>query len=161
VLSRVTSNVGNIRNKNRGESLLFLKVEVLPLVRAVGAPRCFIKIESAENLRKADVGFGSKSDPYCMAEVPGKPMTRFQTEVKKKTLNPVWMEEGEIKEYSAGDPLKLKVFDQDTGKSMGDPLGEVLIPSSAFEANGFHGELRLQGQGALENSTVRVCIDVF
>lgn len=139
--------------------VVFIKVEVLPMMRIPDMPRCFIKLQSAANLRAADRG--GKSDPYCICEVPGKPMSRFKTTIKRKTLNPQWSEESEIQEYARGDNLQITVFDHDRCSSVGDPLGSVLLTTDRFDPNGFNDSVTLEGKGALENSTLTLLVDVF
>lgn len=138
---------------------LFVKVEVLPMLKIDGMPRCFVNFQSASNLRAADRG--GKSDPYVIVEVPGKPMSRFRTAYKSKTLNPEWAEETEICEYAKGDDLQLQVFDHDLGSSLGDPLGSFLLRGAQIDPDGFNGPLTLEGKGALANSTLTVVVDVF
>jgi len=138
---------------------LYVKVEVLPMIKVAGVPRCFVTFLAASNLRAADKN--GKSDPYCIAEVPGKPMSRFKTAVKKKTLDPMWAEEAEINEYAKGDDIKLQVFDHDKGSALGDPLGSYLLKASKIEPNGFNGELLLEGKGALKDSMLGVIVDIF
>merc|ERR1711907_168949 len=110
---------------------LYVKVEVLEMLVNPAMPRCFVKLLNGAGLRAADRN--GKSDPYCIVEVPGKPMTRFKTQVQKKTLNPEWKEEAEINGYNKGDSLQIQVYDQDRGKSLGDPLGSVLLATDQFD----------------------------
>lgn len=138
---------------------LHVRVEVLPMLKIPGVPRCFVKLQSAHGLRSADRG--GTSDPYCVCEVPGKPMTRFTSKVVKKTLNPTWDEEAELSGYSPGDSLQLQVIDDDGKRAKGDSLGTVVLTNVQFEPGGFSGELALTGDGAKEGSTVKVNIDIF
>eukprot|EP00929_Paragymnodinium_shiwhaense_P092967 TRINITY_DN5300_c0_g2_i1.p1 TRINITY_DN5300_c0_g2~~TRINITY_DN5300_c0_g2_i1.p1 ORF type:complete len:313 (-),score=103.89 TRINITY_DN5300_c0_g2_i1:159-1016(-) len=82
-----------------------VKIQVRPLQ---------IKIVSASGLRKAD--FMGKSDPYCIVEIDRAGeivQTKVHTGVQKQTLDPVWDEVFELKEYHIGDKLVFKLFDSD------------------------------------------------
>jgi len=140
-------------------AVLWLKIEILPMIRVPEVPRCFVRLESARNLRAADRN--GKSDPFCICEVPGKPMSRWRSGIKQKTLHPEWHEEEEIHEYAPGDDIQVQVYDHDRGHSLGNALGKVLISNSLFAAEGFSGELELEGQGAKPGSMLTVMIDVF
>lgn len=113
--------------------------------------RLRVVITSAEGLRNAD--WIGKSDPYCVCEVPGKPYTRFKTEVRSDTLEPVWNKQCDF-DYTPGDPLEFSVFDKDIWPKSDDHLGRARLTAEHFYPNGFEGELPLDDQGSLHISVM-------
>lgn len=112
-----------------------------------------VTIISANGLRNAD--WGSKSDPYCVCQIPGKPQSKFQTPVISDNLDPVWNYEDLIVDYIVGDLLEFTVWDQDWGKP-DDFLGKATLSSTEFLENGFEGDLLLQKAGAGVRASLRV-----
>mmetsp|Transcript_86728 Transcript_86728/g.240559 ORF Transcript_86728/g.240559 Transcript_86728/m.240559 type:complete len:1129 (+) Transcript_86728:53-3439(+) len=117
-----------------------------------------VEVLSARGLRAAD--WGGTSDPFCVVEVPGKKLSKFQTPVVKKTLTPVWNHSGEIAEFVPGDKLSFSVFDYDRWKSP-DFLGKLVLTSDQFYPHGFEGELPLSeaGKGIAAYLKVRITPD--
>jgi len=113
--------------------------------------RLRVMITSAEGLRNAD--WIGKSDPYCVCEVPGKPYTRFKTEVRSNTLEPVWNKQCDF-DYTPGDLLEFSVFDKDIWPKSDDFLGSARLPAEHFYPNGFDGKLPLDDQGSLHISVM-------
>jgi hypothetical protein len=105
-------------------------------------PKVFVY--SASDLRDADYLLGGKSDPYCEIQIPGKRESKVKTKVKNGTLNPVWDQEFEIKDWTPGDPLEFTVYDQDLGGGSRDFLGKYTLVSGQFHPNGFDGSVLLQ-----------------
>jgi hypothetical protein len=91
-------------------------------------PHCLkLALLSASGLSKADV-FG-KSDPYCVVKVNGD--SQYKSSIIKKTLNPHWNEEVELKfeDYSedfAQTVITFEVFDHDVVGSH-DFLGQAQL----------------------------------
>lgn len=149
-------------NAETGEIIgptIWIEIEVLPMIRNPAVPRLFVKLLSASGLRAADRG--GKSDPYCLCEVAGKPMSRFKTQVIKKTLNPEWNEEAEITGFMKGDNLDIHVYDHDGGNKVGDNLGTIILSNAQFDPTGFSGTVQLTGAGSKEGSTLTFSVDVF
>jgi hypothetical protein len=99
-----------------------------------------VTIVRAHDLRNADHSLHTSdvSDPYCICEVPGKPIMRIRTGVIKDSLNPVWMHTEMMSHYEPGDPLKFTVMDKDLRKQ-DDFLGSATLKGSDFFPNGFRG----------------------
>jgi len=113
--------------------------------------RLRVVINNAEGLRNAD--WMGKSDPYCVCEVPGKPYTKFKTEVRSNTLEPVWNKQCDF-DYTPGDLLEFSVFDKDIWPKSDDFLGRARLPAEHFYPNGFDGDLPLDDQGFLHISVM-------
>jgi len=113
--------------------------------------RLRVVITGAEGLRNAD--WIGKSDPYCVCEVPGKPYTRFKTEVRSNTLEPVWNKQCDF-DYTPGDPLEFSVFDKDIWPKSDDFLGRARLLAEHFYPSGFDGDLPLDDQGFLHISVM-------
>lgn len=88
--------------------------------------RVKLTIEKAKGLRAADTN--GLSDPFVKFEYRG---TNYKTQIKKKTLDPVWSETFLIDYMPGSDErnLKLQIMDWDRFTS-DDPLGEVIIDLS-------------------------------
>lgn len=119
-----------------------------------------VKIVGARGLRAADSWIkspmhGSKSDPYCVCEIPGKLYSKCTTPVIKKNLNPVWNFEANIVDFVPGDSLLFSVYDYDRGKDP-DFLGHVTLPSEKFFPNGFAGEVTLDKAGPGINAYLNI-----
>eukprot|EP00913_Durusdinium_trenchii_P000547 g503.t1 len=83
-----------------------------------------VRILSARDLKASDVYLlqQSSSDPYCK----------------------VWNHQSRLRGYEQGDSIKFTIFDEDY-VSQDDELGYAVLKSEDFHAEGFYGELRLQG----------------
>jgi len=103
-----------------------------------------VHILSARGLRNAD--WMGKSDPYCIASIPGKPNAKVQTPVIDNCLSPVWNYLGVIPGYSHGDTLDFSVWDKDPPPKSDDLLGVASLDAQAV-ANGFNGEIQLRDAG--------------
>ncbi|CAK9036669.1 Ras GTPase-activating protein 4 (Calcium-promoted Ras inactivator) (Ras p21 protein activator 4) (RasGAP-activating-like protein 2) [Durusdinium trenchii] len=105
-----------------------------------------VRILSARDLKASDVYLlqQSSSDPYCKCEVVGKPLSRFRTKTVDQNLFPVWNHQSRLRGYEQGDSIKFTIFDEDY-VSQDDELGYAVLKSEDFHAEGFYGELRLQG----------------
>jgi len=99
--------------------------------------------------------FMSKSDPYCICQIVGKPDSRFKTPVVKDCHDPVWNFSEVIEEYEEGDELEISLFDKDTF-SKDDCLGVARV--SRFP---FSGKLALFGEGAGQNSYIFIDAEVM
>lgn len=110
------------------------------------AGRWHVTIVSARGLRNAD--WLSKSDPYCICRVAGKPHTEFKTPVVKNNLNPVWGFEHEL-ELAPTDSVEFVVMDKDHRPKSDDLLGRVTLTRTFFAQHlaGFSGDLRLADAG--------------
>jgi len=108
-----------------------------------------VTIIGASDLKNADIG--SLSDPYCVAQVPGKPSTELRTQVIQDNLNPRWDFEGTIYAYDEGEEIIFTVYDMDSGLTLGDLLGETHVSGNEIK-NGFNGEKAFDAgeQGSLK-----------
>jgi len=93
-----------------------------------------VTIYGARNLRAADfslLGKG-KSDPFCRAQIEGRPHSKFQSHHIKKSLDPDWNVEHIFEGVKVGDNILLEVYDHDM---LGSPdlLGKVVVPFKDFE----------------------------
>ena len=79
-----------------------------------------LTIESASGLEPMDRG--GTSDPYVKIKV-GK--QRDKTEVKKKTLDPVWAQSFSFEGVTSTDTVKLSVWDKD--QLVDEREGEVIL----------------------------------
>jgi len=136
-----------------------------PEAEPISEPGCVLKLTlmSASNLRPADVAMlgAAKSDPYCVAQVRGKPGTKVQTKHITSTLDPVWKEEHEIHDYDRGECLEFSVWDYDVG-SGADLLGKVTLVSRAFDCDGgFDGKLKLRNCGPDRLAYLHVRVEVL
>lgn len=108
-----------------------------------------LTIVSARHLRNADIGLpwsSNVSDPYCICEIQGKPLSRTVTEVIKNNLDPVWNQHAAFADFKVGDTLLFTVWDKDTFKS-DDLLGRASLSSEQFHPSGFDDELLLSDAG--------------
>mmetsp|Transcript_22841 Transcript_22841/g.43794 ORF Transcript_22841/g.43794 Transcript_22841/m.43794 type:complete len:454 (+) Transcript_22841:68-1429(+) len=113
-----------------------------------------LKLKVIGGHRLPNMGWGSKSDPYCVVEIPGKPGSRRRTRTIDGNLDPLWQESFEMTEHAPGDSLVFAVWDEDWGKN-DDLLGFVTLSYSDYHPHGFQGELPLSRskksrRGALE-----------
>jgi len=119
-----------------------------------------VTLIKADNLRKAD--FMGLSDPYVKVELRGQNgVTKGkikETGYKKQTLEPVWEEMVELKNYELGDELYFEVWDKDFGaiaagkSAMGiadDSLGKARLEANDV-ALGFEDWLMLSEAGDTE-----------
>merc|ERR1719440_306279 len=86
-----------------------------------------VRVVKAQNLKVGDVG--GSSDPYCVVHVAGKKEDAghppFKTDIKQKTLCPVWDQEHTFDACTLSDSLQFEVMDKDSGSS-DDFLGQVV-----------------------------------
>lgn len=88
-----------------------------------------MEILKADNVPTADRN--GYSDPYCNVILNGDRV--YRTDIKKKTLNPVWNEKCSIDIISrVGADLNIEVFDWDMGRD-DDFLGKVKIDLAQLE----------------------------
>lgn len=111
--------------------------------KAVPPSPVIVHIVRARGLRNAD-WFGGKSDCFCTFGANNKNI--YKTKVINDCLEPVWLEEEEIKERNAGEALTFEVWDKDIGKP-DDLLGKATLAAVNFEKEGYVGELRLDTAG--------------
>lgn len=116
-----------------------------------------VTVVGAKGLRHADWMGMVPGDPYCTCEVHGQSVSKFQTEVVSKALNPFWNHEFRVDDYVFGDSLMFTVLDKDMTKQ-DDLLGKVCLSSKQFLPNGFDGELPLSEAGDGTNATLTVKI---
>lgn len=92
-----------------------------------------VTIFGAKGLRAADFSFvgKGKSDPFCRAQIHGRPHSKVETPHLKKTLEPDWNHVCHFEGVKDDDFLEFEVFDYDM---LGSPdlLGKVLVPYSGF-----------------------------
>mmetsp|Transcript_6063 Transcript_6063/g.17943 ORF Transcript_6063/g.17943 Transcript_6063/m.17943 type:complete len:353 (-) Transcript_6063:292-1350(-) len=118
-------------------------------------PKLVVAIWGARGLRNADwlPGTGT-SDCYCALKIAGKDKELHRTRVINDSLEPIWKEEFDVVEFQPGDSLEFVVWDSDVARK--DLIGRVTLDSSAFEPDGFNGELRLDDTGKAHRSYLRV-----
>jgi len=114
-----------------------------------GGPPLMACVNSATGLRNAD--WIGKSDPYVIVQLFGKDGKKKgeakQTCCKKDTLEPVWDEVFEFREYTAGDELLFEVFDRDIKLTRPDDLlGKVRIDADQV-SSGLNGDIILAEAG--------------
>mmetsp|Transcript_40635 Transcript_40635/g.80290 ORF Transcript_40635/g.80290 Transcript_40635/m.80290 type:complete len:1054 (-) Transcript_40635:43-3204(-) len=122
-------------------------------------PRLMVTIVKARGLRDADWIPGTgKSDPYCCCEIPGKPLSKFQTLTVDDCLDPVWDRTDEVCGWEEGDPLDFTVWDQNIGHRPSF-LGRARLESRQyFETEGFEGDLKLQEAGWGIKASLRIIV---
>ena len=100
-----------------------------------------VLLKDGKNLLAADVGgekhttmgrklrknpFSSEisgtSDPYCKMYLQSRSDTKQKSEIKMKTLNPVWNQSFYWQNISSEDVLKVEVFDYDRVQSLKVPF---------------------------------------
>lgn len=102
-----------------------------------------VKIISARGVRDADWALGAgQSDPYCVAEILGKPQQKITTEVINDQKDPVWNATGSLVAAQT-DSIQFTVFDKDIGKE-DDLLGKVSLPCSKCVPGGWSGEIKMK-----------------
>jgi Ca2+-dependent lipid-binding protein len=136
---------------------LSVEVTVLPQNGDTQGERAFVRIERAHGLRAVHSTFdGGKSNPYVVCQIPGKPYSKWQTAVRKKTLEPEWHEEVEVTDYLAGDNLEFTVLDHDLFRKQGEFLGTCMVGAAQIQHCCFSGELQLTGNKAQGFLTVTI-----
>jgi len=116
-----------------------------------------VKIDGARGLRDADwMPFAGTSEPFCVAELVGKPRSRHVTPGHQHGHNPVWHDSAEFIHYSEGDALTFTVYDKDVHKS-DDVLGHVTLSGDQVCA-GFEGELELDAAGRGVKAFLKVTV---
>lgn len=106
--------------------------------------RVKISIIRANNLRPADLSLigQSKSDPYCICKLAGRPETDVRTQTVMKTLDPTWKFECEMPCMKATDTLEFQVMDYDTIGS-DDLLGNLELTFDQIYPGGVDDTLEL------------------
>jgi hypothetical protein len=116
-----------------------------------------LQIAEAKDLPKMDSFFaGNKADPYCIIIFGTEPneVEKFQTDVKRKTLEPHWQQHFRIivKKSQIKHPLKIQVWDWDK-INKNELMGETDFDISQFFngektiKNSFDGWLELNFKG--------------
>lgn len=105
-------------------------------------PKLTVMLVRARGLKNKD--WIGKSDCYCTLQVGDREEVVKRTKTENNTLEPCWMEEAEVVEYTKGEALLFSVYDEDLTKS--EKLGRVKLDSDAFQS-GFSGELKLDETG--------------
>jgi voltage-gated sodium channel len=113
-----------------------------------------ITIVGARGLRDAD--WVTKSDPYCICEVLGKPDLTFRTATIKDELKPSWQHTSEISGFLSNDTLVFAVMDEDVWPKADDFLGRGILNSEKFYPDGFDGELTLQDESGKRGRSGRL-----
>mmetsp|Transcript_30223 Transcript_30223/g.86726 ORF Transcript_30223/g.86726 Transcript_30223/m.86726 type:complete len:419 (+) Transcript_30223:92-1348(+) len=118
-----------------------------------------VTVVSARGLRNADWLPGQGvSDPFCVCEIEGKPLSRFLTKEIRNNLTPVWNQESEFADYHIGDNLQFFVWDKDLVKQ-DDLLGRASLANDKFHPSGFEGELQLEQAGKGVVAFLKVKVD--
>jgi hypothetical protein len=152
------------KKKEKGRATLSVEIDVVNHPEpSPDAIRCFVKMHSAKHLRPNDLTTG-KSDPFCVAEVPGKSLSLVRSKVIFKSLNPSWEEEDELFGFQRGDDIKFTVYEYDKGNASEancSILGQATLKSDQFFPDGVkHKELKLQFTKNYD-SRLNVSLDVF
>jgi preprotein translocase subunit YajC len=114
-----------------------------------------VSIQGAVGLRDADII--SKSDPYCVCQLEGKPDSKVETQTVNDNLEPLWNFEARMVSYVQGDALTFEIYDKDMGILKDDFLGRAKLTSEQIGAYGFFGDLQLEDKsGNLTKATLRV-----
>jgi hypothetical protein len=123
-------------------------------------PFLTVHILSASGLPPAD--YNGKSDPFMQLMVAGKKHSRSQTEIKEKTLDPVWGEEfSDRYAYEEGDHLEFTVMDYDKGETDYEELGRGRLASADFHRpGGFSGDIPLTTNKKGYSPTLKVRVFV-
>merc|ERR1712241_1554550 len=136
-----------------------LKLRVVVSALPVVPPNLKYSILGAEALPPADAN--GLADPYCCAQLIGKPYSRVQTKRINKTLEPIWNEDFDDKyRYEEGDSIIFEVFDHDkSGKN--ELLGRATLSGDKFhQKGGFDGWVDLDGgpRGYFPKLHVRIMV---
>merc|ERR1719506_3412280 len=83
-------------------------------------------------------------DTYATCEIPDKEDTTIVTRVIMNAFAPEWEEEYMVRNWEKGDSLLLKVMDYEPAPNEDVMLGKVLLPATAFQEDGFEGDLMLE-----------------
>jgi len=103
-----------------------------------------ITIVGARNLRNADGMFLGENDCYCRCNVKGNDLIFIQTPMISSN-NPEWNYTTELINYSPGQALEFKLYDDDIVET--DFLGCAVVTADMFYPEGFDGEVRLDDAG--------------
>lgn len=117
----------------------------------------WVSMVGARGVRNADTWFPSddnKSDCYAVLKIAGKKVAT--TEVESDTLEPVWLQEFEIKDDQwTKEDLEFEVLDEDYAKKA-DSLGKCTLPFEKFAEGGFNGEVKLEDAGENINALIKI-----
>jgi len=117
-----------------------------------GAPE-----EQKEEAGEEQEGEQEGDDPkgrFCVVKAEGKEGELFRTKAVEGICESVWKEEAEL-EHAKGDTLDFSVWDGST------LLGVAKLEASAFESEGFNGELKVEetGEGAEVYLRLKIAVD--
>jgi hypothetical protein len=103
-----------------------------------------VLLKGARGLRAADFSFvgKGKSDPFCRAQILGRPHSKVDSPHIKKTLDPDWNYECHFDGVKDSDHLQFEVYDYDMIGSP-DLLGKVDLPFARF-VDGMDEEVALE-----------------
>ncbi|CAJ1392448.1 unnamed protein product [Effrenium voratum] len=113
----------------------------------VGSQTVDVMIVSAAGLPKADRT--GHSDPYVIAQVPGKSRSKAKTAVMSSTESPVWNQSLVVRGWRRGEPLAIYVYDADV-MGADDQLASVQVPSADIFPHGFEGRLEMKNTWILD-----------
>lgn len=142
-----------LEKAGRGSEAAYIEVAVCP--PRFSNPQTKVCIKGASGLRDADWMPGtSRSDPYVVCDVVGKPDMQIITPTQSHKTQPVW-------DFATGlhmegdDSLVISVMDADTFKHA-DCLGQVTFTAAQIKA-GVNGKIPLDKAG----KGVKAYIDVL
>ncbi|KAI3388248.1 hypothetical protein SNEBB_008442 [Seison nebaliae] len=117
---------------NRYTIPIFKDIDLSDLEYHLCAGVLRIEVVEAKELRKQDIGFGAKSDPYVKIRFGNK---YFRTHTQKRTLSPVWNSIYEaIIQDENGARLELNMYDKDADED--DALGDVSLSVKTLKDQG-------------------------
>jgi len=136
-----------------------------PSMRKGQRCKLLVTIQSASNLRAADINFfgPGTSDPYVKCKIRGKPFPpnlSFETKVLPKTLNPIWTDEDHLMEpIVPGDAIEFEIYDRDRFGAH-DLLGKATLEFHQFYPNGFFDSLVLMEAGSKQQGKATLKVNV-
>jgi len=119
-------------------------------------------IVSATNLRNADWSLPfmhNVSDPFCICEIKGKPLSRTVTDVVDNKLDPYWGHEVHFGDFEDGDTLIFTIWDKDVNFKSNDFLGQATLADTDFHPNGFDDDILLVDAGKNRKAYLRVKVE--
>mmetsp|Transcript_115997 Transcript_115997/g.200588 ORF Transcript_115997/g.200588 Transcript_115997/m.200588 type:complete len:855 (+) Transcript_115997:102-2666(+) len=115
-------------------------------MKEVRLARLGVSIHGARGLRAADRS--GNSDPFCVVKIPGRPHSKFQTQVIRSTLRPEWRETFILEDFFICDELHFTVYDKDIFRN--EVLGVASLTQADILPNGWSGDLLLYDAGPSE-----------